>query len=180
MFYLVTGQRRGQRRKGILEVVCEEDMHVDYVPVIQSSAFKPGSGSFQTVQSRTWSQGFNWIFPHNAFVAIILQSIHALGIWRNKILEVDLLFKWLAYLTSLQLGQKLNSSGLSFLVNHRIIQASKKFIKTCINSGQDSQNWPKNLSSSQNFAFSMLKSTPLLLVAVVTNFSYDNKHTGQI
>ena len=54
MFYLVTGQRRGQRRrKGILEVVCEEDMHVDYVPVIQSSAFKPGGGSFQTVQSRT-------------------------------------------------------------------------------------------------------------------------------
>ena len=54
MFYLVTGQRKGQRRrKGILEVVCEEDMYVGYVTVIQSSAFKPGGGSFQTVQSRT-------------------------------------------------------------------------------------------------------------------------------
>ena len=111
MFYLVTGQRRGQRReKGILKVVCEEDMHVDYVPVIQSSAFKPGGGSFQTVQSRTWSQGFEWIFPHNAVVAVILQSIHALGTWRNKILGLDLLSKWLAYVTRLKLGRKLNSS----------------------------------------------------------------------
>ena len=156
MFYLVTGQRRGLRRKkGILKVICEEDMHVDYVPVIQSSALKPGGGSFQTVQSRTWSQGFNWIFPHNAFVAVILQSIHALGIWRNKILEVDLLFKWLAYLTSLQLGQKLNSSGLSFLVNHRIIQASKKSVRTCVNLGQDSQNWTKTSQIVHNFAFSI-------------------------
>ena len=88
----ISWQVRGRVKdgKGILEVVCEEAMHVDYVLVIQSSAFKPGSGSFQTVQSRTWSQGFDWIFPHNAFVAVILQSIHALGTWRNKILGLDL------------------------------------------------------------------------------------------
>ena len=39
------GDLRGCMRGGYVRV--------DYVLVIQSSAFKPGSGSFQTVQSRT-------------------------------------------------------------------------------------------------------------------------------
>ena len=37
------------------------------------------------------------------------------------------------------------------MVLHRVIQASKKFVKTCVNLRLDSQNWPKTSQIVQNF-----------------------------
>ena len=62
------------------------------------------------------------------------------------------------------------------MAHHRSIKACKKYIKKCVNSHQNCQNWPKRAEMGKHFAFSMLKSTPVWkqvqAVAVMTKISY--------